>query len=70
MRLTTGQKKTAGLGSEAVSKTQQTPEVCADSGTALANLKTKLLTIAWLFSVEQIGGAAVIGFWMWRVGHV
>lgn len=65
-------KKTVELPSQTVFQTtQKTPEACADSGTALANLKTKLLNIAGLLTVELIGGAALCAFWVWNgVGHV
>jgi hypothetical protein len=63
MRLTTGQKKTAGLGSEAVSKTtNDAPVAPRDYHPALV----KLATLAALFVVQLAGGCALVGFWVWR----
>jgi hypothetical protein len=56
--------KAAQRPSSAASQTtHKTPEACADSGTALANLKTKLLNIAGLLTVELIGGLVVLALW-------
>lgn len=63
MRLTTGQKKTAGLGSEAVSKTQ-TPEAHTNSCTKPGILKIHAILCGLINSTAAVlFGLAVLTVW-------
>ncbi len=64
MKLPPTKRKTVELPSQTVFQTtNKTPEACADSDTAHVNLKTKLLTISGLLTVELIGGLVVLALW-------